>query len=176
MSMRQLQIIEDGVRRNAKMLGDPGVGPFLDAAEHPHRPRPLRELCHGLVQMAQPLAMYEIGLLRRSIRGDVADIGRRQVVAFDHPASSLVAQVVERNVAGRLEQEGFDMVDGTVLDGLSGPDIGLLRDIFRRLRVTHDPQHAPHDGFAIAQENIGKGRGHVGTGNCGTPPLRIRHD
>lgn len=106
------------------------------------------------------MAMNQIGFLRRQWRSDILDIGVIQVVAFHAAAHVLVPLMVDSEIAGRLIEERFDVLDRAVFDRLSGTDICLLRYILCRLWIANDPHDAPDERSAFAQKDVGQLRSH----------------
>lgn len=70
--------------------------------------------------------------------------------------AALGAQVIERQIAGGLIQEGLDMLyrlrPGTVTQGSGDPKIGVLHEVFGHGQTADQPQQAADQRLALADE------------------------
>ncbi len=80
----------------------------------------------------------------------------------------MTPRVIEGEIAGGLVQERFDMLDRPRVDRLPRAQEGFLREVLRRLPITHDPHQGPHQGVALCEKCTREARSH-------RLPLRTEH-
>ncbi|MNH41254.1 hypothetical protein D3C79_1027230 [compost metagenome] len=72
--------------------------------------------------------------------------------------------MVEGKVAGGLEHEGFDMLDGPFAQGAGNPQVGFLQQVLGCAVVTHHALQGTQQGQALDEENgVEPGLTHGGT-------------
>ncbi|MNN43319.1 hypothetical protein D3C81_1575480 [compost metagenome] len=90
--------------------------------------------------------------------GDAVHDLLRNVVDHRARMNTPRAQVVQRQVTGRLEHEGFEMIDGPLTERPGHPQVGFLQEVFGGAVIVDHPLQRAQQRDPLGDEDVVEAR------------------
>ncbi|MNP03225.1 hypothetical protein D3C76_951050 [compost metagenome] len=91
-------------------------------------------------------------------RGNTLHHVQRHVVDHGPRVDTSRTQMVQRQVAGGLENKGFEVIDGALAERTGHPQVGLLQEVFGGAVIVDHPLQRAQQGDSLGDEDVVEAR------------------